>query len=394
MRLSMVLGSRRWTSSRDRNVARLSRSVAIRIAVLFGLLTITAAFAQRVDVSADLAKFTGQGKVPGLVAAAVHNGEIIAAGATGVRKCGDPTPVTFDDKFHLGSCTKSMTGSLAAMLVKEGKIKWQTTVAEVFPEMSIHPGFRSATLLQFASNSAGVPHEVPHEIWKMADRDRNKPESEVRLEFIRGLLSSPPAYPPGTQNVYSNGGFTIAGAMLEKLSGRPYAELIRERLFKPLHLDSAGFGAPASAGKIDQPYGHVLRGGAVIAIHPGPADDNPPAITPAGRVHLSILDFARYANFHLGLAERAPLDRAELEFLHSPVAPSDEYGVGWRRVQRSWAGGYALTHNGTNTMNYAVMWLAPDRKFAAVAACNIDSGLGARACDEAVSYLIRSYLKP
>lgn len=361
--------------------------------ILFIILMIPAAFAQQADVSAELAKFTSDGKVPGLVAAAVYNGRIIAAGATGVRKYGDPAPVTLNDKFHLGSCTKSMTGTLAAMLVADGKIKWQTTVAEVFPEMEMHPDFKKATLLQFASNSAGVPHEVPHEIWEKAGNDRDKPEREVRLEFVRALLSKPPAYPPGTQNVYSNGGFTIAGAMLEKVSGKPYADLIRERLFKPLHLDSAGFGAPARRGRIDQPLGHVLRKGEVIAILPGPEDDNPPAITPAGRVHLSILDFGRYASFHLGTAEDSPLDAKALGFLHTPVPPGDDYGVGWRRVQRTWAGGTALTHNGTNTMNFAVMWLAPDKKFAAVAACNIDSGLGAQACDKAVSFLITNYLK-
>ncbi|OYV06012.1 MAG: penicillin-binding protein, partial [Verrucomicrobiales bacterium VVV1] len=107
----------------------------------------------------------------------------------------------------------------------------------------------------------------------------------------------------------------------------------------------------------------------------------------------SILDFARYASFHLGTAENAPLDAAALKFLHTPVPPSGEYGVGWQRVERSWAGGTALTHNGTNTMNYAVMWLAPDKKFAAVAACNIDSGIGAPACDAAVSFLIGKFLK-
>ena len=49
-------------------------------------------------------------------------------------------------------------------------------------------------------------------------------------------------------------------------------------------------------------------------------------------------------------------------------------------------------HNGTNTMNFAVMWLAPDKKFAAVAACNIDSQLGPAACDAAVSFLIEKFL--
>jgi len=70
-----------------------------------------------------------------------------------------------------------------------------------------------------------------------------------------------------------------------------------------------------------------------------------------------------------------------------------EDGVGWSRIERSWVCGTALTQNGTNTMNYAVMWLATDKKFAAVAACNMDSGLGALACDAAVSFLIGKFLK-
>ena len=344
------------------------------------------------DVSTDLAKFTQDGKVPGLVAAAVLDGKIIAAGATGVRKHGDPAPVTINDKFHIGSCTKSMTASLAAMLVADGKITWKTTVAEVFPELKIHPDFQKATLLQLASNSGGAPGEVPPPLWAKTVSNREKPESEQRMDFISALLENPPAYPPGTQNVYSNGGFTIAGAMLEKVSGKSYDALIQERLFKPLHLDTAGFGAPATAGKTDQPYGHIRRFGFIVPVAPGPDADNPPAITPAGRVHLSILDFARYASFHLGTMEKSPLDPAALKFLHTPVPPSKEYALGWRNVERPWAHGTALYHNGTNTMNYAVMWLAPDRKFAAVAACNIYDEAGPQACDAAVSFLIQKFL--
>jgi CubicO group peptidase (beta-lactamase class C family) len=171
-----------------------------------------------------------------------------------------------------------------------------------------------------------------------------------------------------------------------------YETLIRERLFKPLRMDSAGFGMPATVGKIDQPYGHLVRLTFLVPIPPGPEADNPPAITPAGRVHLSILDFAKYASFQLGTMENSPLTRESLEFLHTPVPPGKDYSVGWINLERKWAGGTALMHNGSNTMNYAVMWLAPDKKFAAVAACNIDSDLGPQACDAAVSFLIETYL--
>lgn len=361
--------------------------------LIYGVILTSHLFAAPADVSADLAKFTKDGKVPALVAAAVLDGKIIATGATGIRKHGDKQPVTLEDKFHIGSCTKSMTGSLAAMLVADGKIKWSTTVEEIFPKLRIHEDFQKATLLQLCSNTGGAPGDVPPDLWNKMVQDRDKSEPSQRMNLVRVILEAPPAYPPGSRNVYSNSGFTIAGAMLEKVSGMTYQELITTRLFKPLKMDSAGFGAAATSGKIDQPYGHILRDGEPFPIPGGLDADNPAAITPAGRVHLSILDLAKYANFHLGQSEKSPLEADSLKLIHTIVPPANDYAVGWRVVQRPWAGGTALTHNGTNTMNFAVMWLAPDKKFAAVAACNIDSDLGSKACDDAVGFLIGEYLK-
>lgn len=362
---------------------------------------VTQVGAEAVDVSAELAKFTQDGKIPALAAAAILDGKIVAAGATGVRKAGDKTPVTVNDKFHIGSCTKSMTGTLAAMLVADGKIQWSTTVGEVFPDLAMDEDYKKATLLQMASNSGGVPHDVPPALWLKTVADRGKPEAEQRTSLVKALLGVAPEYAPGTKRVYSNGGFTIAGAMLEKVTGKPYEKLLRERLFKPVEMETAGFGAAGTERKVDQPWGHVLRDGVPVGIPPGPDADNPPAITPAGRVHLSILDLAKYASFHAGmtsgkgpLGQRLPLDAGALKFLHTPVPPGKDYAVGWVTLDRKWAGGPAIMHNGTNTMNYAVLWIAPDKKFAAVAACNIDGGgLGAKACDEAVAWLIGEWVK-
>ncbi|MES2475723.1 MAG: serine hydrolase domain-containing protein [Verrucomicrobiota bacterium] len=361
------------------------------VTTVIGLISL--ARADPIDVSADLAAYTQDGQVPALAAAAILDGKIIAAGVTGVRKFGDPTPATLDDKFHIGSCTKSMTATLAAMLVADGKIQWNTTIAEVFPNFKISPDYREVTLVQLLSNTAGVPHDVPPELWTSTVANREEPESKQRLDLAKALLKLPPDSPPGTKNVYSNGGFTIAGAMLEKVSGSSYQKLAADRLFTPLHLTTAGFGAPATAGKITQPYGHILRDGAPFPIPPGPDADNPPAITPAGRVHLSILDLARYASFHLGTEKNALLPAASLKFLHTIVPPATDYALGWVLLERPWSGGPALYHNGTNTMNYTVMWLAPGRRFAAVATCTIDSGIGSKACDDAVSLLIRRFLK-
>ena len=368
------------------------RLTRIRL-VSSALLLAGAAMAAPVDVSAELDRFTNKGKVPGMAVAVVHHGEIIATGASGVRKSGAPERVTIHDKFHVGSCTKSMTGSLAAMLVADGKISWKTKVAEVFPELEIHPDYREATLLQLLSNTGGVPGDVPAALWKTTVAHRADAESLQRNALVRALLAGPPAYPPGTDNVYSNGGFTIAGAMLEKVSGKSFEDLLQTRLFKPLEIQSAGLGTPQSGDKPEHPFGHISKFGKIVPIPPGPDADNPPAISPAGRVHLSILDFARYASFHLGTAKNPPVNAKTLDFLHTPVPPAKDYAIGWVCVERDWAGGKAITHNGSNTMSYAVIWLAPAKEFGVVAACNISTKTSMQACDEAVSLMIQRFLK-
>ena len=73
--------------------------------------------------------------VPALAVVVVKDGQICEREVAGVRKSGDAAPVTTNDVFHIGSCTKSMTATLTAMLIEEGKLKWDTTIVEIFPEL-------------------------------------------------------------------------------------------------------------------------------------------------------------------------------------------------------------------------------------------------------------------
>jgi CubicO group peptidase (beta-lactamase class C family) len=129
-------------------------------------------------------------------------------------------------------------------------------------------------------------------------------------------------------------------------------------------------------------------------VAPGPKADNPPAIGPGGTVHCTLADFARFAALH-ALGERAGtmfLRRESFQKLHTP-AENQDYASGWIVAARDWAGGTALTHAGTNTMFYCVVWIAPARDAVFVAATNC-AGQGAqKATDEAVSALIGKVLK-
>ncbi len=330
-----------------------------------------------------------QNAVPGLAAAAVREGEIVEIATCGVRKFGDPTAVGLEDAWHIGSLTKSMTASLAAMMVEEGKVKWTTTIGEILTGEKMLPAWRAVTLEQLLTHRGGVPGAPPPAAWKRAF-ERHGSAVEQRREFVRAILAEPPASEPGSTFTYSNQGYAIAGSMLEKIAGKPWEELIRQRLFVPLGMTTAGFGAPGSVGKIDAPWGHRVNGTALAPVPPGPNADNPPAIGPAGTVHCSIRDLARYAGWQArgGRAGKTLLSTAGFQKLHTPAGGGD-YAMGWGVTSRPWAGGTALTHTGSNTMFLAVIWLAPEKDMAFVAATNVAGAAAAKACDDAVATLVR-----
>jgi CubicO group peptidase (beta-lactamase class C family) len=357
------------------------------------------------DIASLLEPVRAAHDVPALAGAIVSGGRTTALGATGRRRRDESAPVTSADRFHVGSCTKSMTATLAALLVEEGRLAWETTVGDVFARRlgpdALRPAWRGVTLAQLLVNRGGAPANLDADglwgrLWAL-----DGPLPDHRRALVRGVLARDPEAPPGTKFIYSNAGFSIAGAMLEERTGRAYEDLIRERLFAPLGMETAGFGAPGERGRLDEPRGH---GPGRTPTEPGPAGDNPPAISPAGRVHASIGDWAKYAALHLsgaraalGIAapgEPAPrlLRPGTYSRLHTPpVGEGSGYAMGWGTTERPWGGGTVLTHNGSNTMWFAVIWLAPRRDLAVLAACNEGGTRGEQACDRAAWALIQAH---
>lgn len=333
--------------------------------------------------------------VPALAVVVTKDGQICDRAAAGVRKWGDATPVTTNDVFHIGSCTKSMTATLAAIFIEQGKLRWDTTIAEVFPELKgkMDKQYATVTVEQLLHHRGGVPGEPPAAAWKRAWLELGTP-TQQRREFIEAVLQKPPAAKPGEKEIYSNQGYAVVGAMLEKISGQDFESLMTEKLFKPLHMDTAGFGSPGAEGKIDQPWGHMHKLFMTVPMQ----SDNPPAISPAGRVHCSLDDLARYAMFHLRENSTNGLLKPEtLARLHKPDgtninSPMENYACGWVILQRGWAGGRTLWHNGSNTMWYIVMWLAPEKNLCVIAATNIAGDDAEKACDDACVLMIDKWL--
>jgi CubicO group peptidase (beta-lactamase class C family) len=342
------------------------------------------------DISALLAPIIQKHDVPGMAAAVVRNGEIVAVGVAGVRTRGKGDKIAKADRFHIGSDTKAMTAMLCGILVDEGKLKWNQTLGETFPELkkSMHPQYQSVTLEQLLTHRAGAPGDLTKgALWAKLWQYNGTPTGARRL-LLQGVTSKPPEATPGEKYIYSNAGVAMAGYMAEKVTGKAWEDLMRDKVFRPLGMTTAGFGAPGTRAKNDQPRGHKPDG---TPVEPGPGADNPVAIGPAGIVHLSIEDWARFAAANLPSARIKLVKPKTLEKLHTPAPGKPPYAMGWMIADNQpWAGGPALTHAGSNTMWYAVAWLAPAKDFAVVIACN---QANAEACNDAAIALISDHFQ-
>ncbi len=353
-------------------------------------------------VDDELLEVLSRHKVPAIAVGVIVEGRLHAKGVAGVRARGEDEPASNDDKWHMGSCTKAMTATMIAVLVERGTLTWDTTVADVFPELaeSMHPAWRGVTLDLLVRNRSGAARSVRDELWSDFLGMRDRPR-ESRHMLLVDVVTRPPEAEPGSKFIYSNQGFAIAGHIAETVTGTGWEDLMRSLLFEPLGMDGAGFGAPGSEASIDQPRGHSNG----KPVSPGPSGDNPPAIGPAGTVHMRIDDWASFVGAHLRgeSEEMGPLAITPTTYqaLHSsPGLPGDNYAAGWLVSARPWAKGDAegdagrvLTHSGSNLMWYCVCWLAPERNFAVLVACNEGGEPAMKACDEAAGAMIRRYLR-
>ena len=301
------------------------------------------------------------GESPGLIAAIIDEAGVRAIASAGVRKQGAPEKFTIYDQVHIGSNTKAMTSAMLATLVEDETFVngWETTLAEVLPELvgEIHAGYHPVTLWQLVSHTSGIARDAQNWLAHAGLEIKAR-----RYAIIKEALTNPPAESIGTF-LYSNLGYWVAGVMAEQLTGKSWETLMEERLFTPLGMYSAGFEAPGTPNEVDQPWGHHREGSSWV-----PSQIDYVVNGPAGTVHVSIADWAKFIQLWFPSSEPKILDREALDTLITPR--SGNYAAGWDVVDRSWAGGLALNHSGSNGYWYSQLWVAPNRERAYVAVVN------------------------
>lgn len=307
---------------------------------------------------------------PPAIAAAILGADGLRwSGVRGLRRQGEAAPATLQDRWHLGSNTKAMTAAVWARLVEQGRARWDMPLSEVFSDWPLDAGFRTATVDDLFRHRAGLTDaEVIGVSWLMTARADPRPLPDQRAALAKQALTRPPTGTVGAF-AYGNLNYIVAGAAMERLTGRAWEEVMRAELYAPLGLDSAGFGAPRS-GQGDV-WGHRRIGERWMAVDPAdPGGDNPLALGPAGTAHMSLADYGRWlaALLNDGGGWLTP---EKVRRLHDPGSyAGPAYAYGWGVSRPAWAGGQLLAHEGSNTLWHALALVVPERRLAVAVLAN------------------------
>src|SRR5262245_11936388 len=277
--------------------------------------------------------------VPGVALGIVNNGAVSIRGV-GVTNVEDPLPVTAHTVFPIASISKTFAATAIMRLVEQGKIDLRAPVRTYIPEFRVRDSVvsRDVTVWHLLTHLGGWEGQV-------SGPDRG---TETLKSFVGSITDLMQVAPPGAAWSYNNAGFSIAGRVIEEVTGTPINRAIRDLVFTPLGLEHAG----TTAGEfIVQRFaaGHSTRNGTTTLQRPF----TPSASVTAGGVGVCITDLLNYAKFHLGDGTAANgervLKRESLELMRTPQmrkqSTDGDIGIAWHL--RSLGSIRTASHGGT-----------------------------------------------
>ena len=309
-----------------------------------------------------------ESRTPALGGAIVTAKRAPAIEVQGRRRSGQHVGVEADDLWLIGSNTQAMTALLYGRLAEYGKTCWGAKLTELFPDITVDDGWRGVAVDELMAHVAGVgdaPFATPEALHKWLTDTR--PISVQRQSFAKAVLAAPPVGRRGDY-VFSNAGYVIVGAAIERASKLTWETCISAELFGPLALDSAGFGAPTGP----EPWGHArLDATHTLQVNPAAEADDPPVFGPASRVHLSLADYARFVRLFL-TGGGDYVDPRTIAHLTTPISgEASGPALGWlRTAERSWAAGPVLAASTAGGYWSANVQVGPAKDLAVIAVCN------------------------
>ena len=347
--------------------------------LLFVLLTFLPAYGQDAPLNGFddyVNKALREWEVPGLAIAIVKDDRIVLAKGYGVRKLGDPTPVNERTLFAIGSSSKAFTAAAIAMLVDEGKVKWDDPVTKYLPGFELYDPYvtRELTVRDLLSHRSGL--ERGDLLWYGSEYDRD--------EILRRTRYLKPTWSLRSTFGYQNLMFLAAGQLIAKVSGKSWDEFIRQRIFVPLSMTASNTSIKdfKNCDNVSSPHGKFED---KIEAIPWRNIDN---IAPAGSINSSVVDMAQWVRLQLAQGEyqkqrllssgaakemqtSQTVIRAEPPFsLFYPEAHFLNYGLGW--FLHDYKGRKVVEHGGAIDGMRAQVAMLPEEKLGLVILTNMD----------------------
>jgi CubicO group peptidase (beta-lactamase class C family) len=318
-------------------------------------------------------------EVPGLAIAIIKDDKVVFAKGYGVRKLGDPTPVDERTLFAIGSSSKAFTAASIAMLVDEGKLKWNDPVTKYLPGFETYDPYvtRELTVRDLLTHRSGL--ERGDYLWYGTENDRD--EILRRTRFIK------PTWSLRSHFGYQNLMYLAAGTLVSKMNGRTWDEFIAQRIFIPLGMMSSSTSIKA------------FRNGDNVATPHAKFDDKIEPIAwrlidnigPAGSINSNVVDMAQWVRLQLGQGtyqNQRLFSPAVAKEMHSPqivipLAGSNEvlypeahflsYGLGW--FLSDYRGKKVVEHGGAIDGMRAQTAILPEEKLGVVILTNMNGSV-------------------
>jgi dipeptidyl aminopeptidase/acylaminoacyl peptidase/CubicO group peptidase (beta-lactamase class C family) len=293
----------------------------------------------------------------------------LAEAACGVLNKDTGVRTTTGSVFQIGSITKVWTATVAMQLVEEGLLDLDAPIIEVLPELRLadREAAKNVTMRHLLTHTSGIDGDV------FTDTGRG---DDCLEKYTAVLADVPQNHPLGATWSYCNAGFSLAGRVIERLTGTTWDEAMRERLFKPLGLRRT-ITLAEEALLHRAAVGHVTADGSEPSR--APVWQLPRSIGPAGLIGASAADVLAFARLHLtggltpdGTRLLSEESTAAMAVRHAELPDTrtigDSWGLGWIRV--TWDGRQLIGHGGSTIGQNAYLQVLPDEGLAVVLLTN------------------------
>ncbi|HLW64055.1 MAG TPA: serine hydrolase [Gemmataceae bacterium] len=317
---------------------------------------ITEKCAAYMDARMKISKFSGSIMV-------ARNGEVLFEHGYGLANVEHSVPNTPKTKFRLASVSKQFVATGIMILEHDGKLKVDDKLEKHLPDCP--KAWADVTLAQLMSHTSGVPENLRPALFQ------GKWPLPVGSSHVYDVVKDKPLdFKPGEKWSYSNTGYDLLGLIIEKITGKPYGDFLKERIFDPLGMHDTGIDSRPLVLK-DRAYNYGLQKGEyVIAQY---IDIS--AVYAAGSIYSTVEDLLKWDN---ALYSDKILPQKSWEKMWAPV--KNGYGFGWLITQRS--GKKVMVHNGglpgcTTTVEHH-----PETRLFMSVLCNVEGSPMQRVCTD------------